>query len=86
MSLLQKLKSGLGVGESGETEEASRKEPAAPVEKAPAPQPAPAKMEEDMYAPKRGNLDQTGRVTPTVKSSQEDDQLDIPAFLRRQAN
>jgi len=38
------------------------------------------------YAPKRGNLDQNGRIVAQPKSSSEDEQLDIPAFLRRQSN
>lgn len=94
MSLLQKLKSGLGVGDSA-SQQSERVDPVAterteqpPVKVEPAtPQPVQSqKLQEDPYAPKRGNLDQTGRVTPSVKSLQEDDQLDIPAFLRRQAN
>ncbi|MCF6322450.1 MAG: cell division protein FtsZ [Rhizobiaceae bacterium] len=35
------------------------------------------------YAPKRSGLDQNGRITATVN---EEDQLDIPAFLRRQSS
>ncbi|MFK7901736.1 MAG: cell division protein FtsZ, partial [Nitratireductor sp.] len=41
--------------------------------------------EESPYAPKRGNLDNTGRAVPQPRAIVEDDQLDIPAFLRRQA-
>jgi cell division protein FtsZ len=37
------------------------------------------------YRPTQGQLDPQGRVTPPQRSS-EDDQLEIPAFLRRQAN
>jgi len=40
--------------------------------------PAPA------YRPAEGNLDATGRVQPAARGL-EDDQLEIPAFLRRQA-
>jgi cell division protein FtsZ len=39
-----------------------------------------------MYAPRRGNLDDHGRQTPSSASQHEDDQLEIPAFLRRQSN
>jgi cell division protein FtsZ len=37
------------------------------------------------YRPAQGNLDNQGR-SPTQARSLEDDQLEIPAFLRRQAN
>ncbi len=65
-----------------------------PVEAAPqpaaqpaAPIPAPAaRTDDNPYAPKRGQLDTMGRVAPVESPAQEDDQLDIPAFLRRQAN
>jgi len=38
------------------------------------------------YAPKRGNLDQNGRMVAQPKQSNEDEQLDIPAYLRRLSN
>jgi cell division protein FtsZ len=38
------------------------------------------------YRPAQGNLDAQGRVTPAAPRSAEDDQLEIPAFLRRQSN
>ncbi|MEM9676635.1 MAG: cell division protein FtsZ [Pseudomonadota bacterium] len=42
---------------------------------------------ESAYAPPRnGTLDVHGRSAGLPKASQDDDQLDIPAFLRRQAN
>lgn len=71
----------------------------APKPAAPAPQPvaqaeqpvqpaaAPsARVDDNPYAPKRGQLDTMGRVNPVEKPVSDDDQLDIPAFLRRQAN
>ncbi|QDY99301.1 cell division protein FtsZ [Nitratireductor mangrovi] len=39
-----------------------------------------------LYAPRKGQLDDHGRLTPSARPAQEDDQLEIPAFLRRQAN
>ena len=47
----------------------------------------PAEKPVSDYAPRRTpqGLDQHGRQTP-VQNAQEDDQLEIPAFLRRQAN
>ena len=52
---------------------------------APAPQQRrPLSAEASLYAPRRGNLDDHGRAAP--QSHHEDDQLEIPAFLRRQSN
>ena len=43
--------------------------------------------EASLYAPRRGNLDDHGRQAPQARmASHEDDQLEIPAFLRRQSN
>lgn len=41
--------------------------------------------EASLYAPRRGNLDDQGRSTPRAGAHHEDDQLEIPAFLRRQS-
>ncbi len=66
--------------------------PAAPAAAAPAaPQQAAnadrrqLSAEASMYAPKRGNLDNQGREQPKPAAQSEDEQLEIPAFLRRQA-
>ena len=82
MGLLKRLTNSLG-----------RKEdemPAAPAEMA---APAAAQQqrrglsaEASLYAPRRGQLDDLGRSAPKPVSSHEDDQLEIPAFLRRQSN
>ncbi len=45
-----------------------------------------ASQDAQLYAPRRGQLDDQGRLTPQVRPTQDDDQLEIPAFLRRQAN
>jgi cell division protein FtsZ len=42
--------------------------------------------EASLYAPRRGQLDDHGRAAPQARMNQEDDQLEIPAFLRRQSN
>jgi cell division protein FtsZ len=43
--------------------------------------------EASLYAPRRGQLDDQGRQVPSARmASHEDDQLEIPAFLRRQSN
>jgi cell division protein FtsZ len=58
----------------------------APQAQAPAPQQRrPLSPEASLYAPRRGNLDDHGRAQPQ-SSHHEDDQLEIPAFLRRQSN
>ncbi|MEO0544537.1 MAG: cell division protein FtsZ [Pseudomonadota bacterium] len=41
-------------------------------------------QEASLYAPRRGQLDAQGRITPS-SAEQEEDQMEIPAFLRRQA-
>lgn len=94
MSLLQKLRSGLGVADSRAQKESrvepsdSTDSPVAPMRVSPAPvvktTSSTGTMEENPYAPKRGSVDQTGRTIPTTSKIVEDDQLDIPAFLRRQ--
>ena len=56
--------------------------PAAVLAPMPAPQPAPAKLEEKIQ-PRLGGFDSADRAPA---ASPEEDLLDIPAFLRRQAN
>ncbi|MGO7424808.1 cell division protein FtsZ, partial [Rhizobium ruizarguesonis] len=46
----------------------------------------PLSPEASLYAPRRGNLDDQGRAVPQARMMQEDYQLEIPAFLRRQSN
>ena len=75
MGLLKRLTSSLG-----------RHEEAAP-EAAPAQQQRrPLSPEASLYAPRRGQLDDHGRASAQPRSLGEDDQLEIPAFLRRQSN
>ena len=45
-----------------------------------------APQDPQLYAPRRGQLDDHGRVAAQPRATHEDDQLEIPAFLRRQAN
>jgi cell division protein FtsZ len=79
MGLLKRISSTLG---RREEEEASHD--VAPA--SPAPQARrPLSPEASVYAPRRGQLDDQGRATPQTRSNHEDEQLDIPAFLRRQA-
>jgi cell division protein FtsZ len=88
MSLLQRLASvGLGRREEEEPEEEATEIRQAPpaMERMPN-RPAPRQEAVSDYA-RRGpqGLDPHGRQAP-LHNSGEDDQLDIPAFLRRQAN
>jgi cell division protein FtsZ len=77
MGLLKRLSSSLGRREEDEA--------GMPATAAPAPQRRPLSAEASVYAPRRGQLDDQGRVTPQARPAHEDDQLEIPAFLRRQA-
>jgi cell division protein FtsZ len=86
MGLLKRLTNGL----SRREEEPARLQPAQPREPK-LRQPAPearriASQDPQLYAPRRGQLDEHGRLQPQARATQEDDQLEIPAFLRRQAN
>ncbi len=86
MSLLRRLAT---VGFGGRREEAEAaplpqmRQPAAPV--APAPSARAPVVQPPQYRPAQGNLDAQGRVAPQPRMM-DDDHLEIPAFLRRQAN
>jgi len=85
MGLLKRLTTGL----SRREEEPARLQPAQPREpklREAQPQPRAASQDPALYAPRRGQLDDHGRVAPQPRATQEEDQLEIPAFLRRQAN
>ncbi len=82
MGLLQKLKSGFGAKDadddlaqplqSQDTHDDLPETPEAP------------RVDNNPYAPRRTELKSDGRINPSEKQLSEDDQLDIPAFLRRQ--
>jgi len=86
MGLLKRLTAGL----SRREEEPAKLQPAQPREprlRQPAPEPRRAPQSDgQLYAPRRGQLDDQGRPAVQPRSTHEDDQLEIPAFLRRQAN
>ncbi len=84
MGLLKRLTAGLTRRE----DDTARLEPAQPREPAmrPAEPRRPLSQDASIYAPRRGQLDEQGRVQPQARQTSEDDQLEIPAFLRRQAN
>ncbi len=85
MSLLKRLTHGLSRRE--EEQPAARLEPAQHREPGlrPAEPRRPAQQDASIYAPRRGQLDDQGRPQPRAMS-QDDDQLEIPAFLRRQSS
>jgi len=87
MGLLKRLTVGLT---RREEEPAARLEPAQPREprlRQPAPEARRLNSQDpQLYAPRRGQLDDHGRLQPQTRATHEDDQLEIPAFLRRQAN
>lgn len=82
MGLLKRITNSLGRRED--------EEPAVPeMTSAPAAasqQRRPLSPEASLYAPRRGQLDDQGRAVPQSRASHEEDQLEIPAFLRRQSN
>ena len=79
MGLLKRISSSLGRKEDEEGSELA----ARPQQ--PAAERRQLSAEASLYAPKRGNLDNQGRATPAAPQTSEEDQLEIPAFLRRQA-
>ena len=77
MGLLKRISNSLG-----------RREEEDPAPRMQAERPAPQRplsQEASLYAPRRGQLDDQGRAVPAARRN-DDDQLEIPAFLRRQAN
>ncbi|WP_422377390.1 cell division protein FtsZ [Roseibium sp.] len=85
MGLLRRLASGLGRREEDEDEHEA---PAPVARQAPQmQQPAPrAPQQRPAAQGATGQLDNTGRAAPKPLAASEDEQLEIPAFLRRQAN
>jgi cell division protein FtsZ len=93
MSLMQRL-AAVGLGRRDEQQEPPPQQQQThqpmPVAKRPplrpAPRPPEAPVSEYARRPAPQGLDPHGRPAPVQHSSSEDDQLEIPAFLRRQAN
>jgi cell division protein FtsZ len=83
MGLLKRITNSLGRREEEDHSVASDMTSGAPS--AASQQRRPLSPEASVYAPRRGALDERGRVNPQPRA-QDDDQLEIPAFLRRQSN
>ncbi len=95
MTLLQRLANGLGRGHEDEQQEQGADH--GYQQHAPQPQPAPRQQvapQSDyarrapapVHRPAQGQLDAHGRAPAQHPRGLDDDQLEIPAFLRRQAN
>jgi cell division protein FtsZ len=91
MSLLKRL-AAVGLGRRDEEEHAAARPVIRPVGPAispipprPAPRPLPEAVSDYARRQAPQGLDAHGRQAPVNKSAEED-QLEIPAFLRRQAN
>lgn len=86
LGLLRRLTTGLSRKEEHEAPAEPRLRPIdKSVQQRPAEPRRPLSQDASMYAPAKGQLDDHGRA-PTSNTTQSDDQLEIPAFLRRQAN
>ncbi|MQW85846.1 cell division protein FtsZ [Sinorhizobium saheli] len=83
MGLLNRITSSLGLRERDSQNVSADMTAAAPS--AASQQRRPLSPEASLYAPRRGQLDDHGRAAPQMRSH-EDDQLEIPAFLRRQSS
>ncbi|MCM2438199.1 cell division protein FtsZ [Agrobacterium vitis] len=81
MGLLRRITNSLGRQEDNVASDMTAPAPAAASQ-----QRRPLSPEASLYAPRRGNLDDQGRQVPQQRAAHDDDQLEIPAFLRRQSN
>ncbi|MBX3596851.1 MAG: cell division protein FtsZ [Rhizobiaceae bacterium] len=87
MSLIKKLTSGLTRHVEAPVQHPVAEQPREPKLRQAAPEARRLNTgDPQIYAPRRGQLDDTGRLTPQTRAVHEEDQLEIPAFLRRQAN
>jgi cell division protein FtsZ len=88
MGLLKRLTTGLSRREEEPAKLQAAQQPREPKLRQPAPEARRlAPQDPQLYAPRRGQLDELGRPVPQQpRAIQEEDQLEIPAFLRRQAN
>lgn len=92
MGLLRRLASGLGRRDEHEDDEGYHEHHAEPQVQQPAPVAAARPAAPRAPAPRpssegaSGQLDATGRAAPKPMSATDDEQLEIPAFLRRQSN
>ena len=81
MGLLKRITNSLGRREEDVSADMTSGAPTAASQ-----QRRPLSPEASLYAPRRGQLDDQGRSVPQARMTHEDDQLEIPAFLRRQSN
>ncbi len=83
--LLRRLASGLGAVDKENEMDAEVQKTASTT--LPIPHQPVAREDDNPYAPPRaGSVDAHGRALPVASGNHEEEQLDIPAFLRRQSN
>lgn len=86
LGLLKRLTHGLSRKDDDQAPEPPRLRPAEPgIEQGLAQPRRVPSQDAALYAPRKGQLDEHGRA-PVADSQPVEDQLEIPAFLRRQAN
>ncbi|MCO6185651.1 cell division protein FtsZ [Rhizobium sp. L1K21] len=83
MGLLKRLTTSLG---RKDEEEAAASDMTGSAPQSPSTQRRALSPEASLYAPRRGQLDDHGRQPVSVRSAQVEDELEIPAFLRRQTS
>ena len=90
LGLLRRLTNGLSARREDEHDGAEMRHEGRLRPAAQQPMPAqprrPLSQDAAMYAPRSANVDENGRPTTRSAAPADDDQLEIPAFLRRQAN
>jgi len=87
LGLLKRLTHGLSREEKAAAAQPTQKlRPAEGIEQRPAEPRRQLSQDAQLYAPRKGQLDDHGRSSGQAPASAEEDQLEIPAFLRRQAN
>lgn len=85
LGLLKRLTHGLTREEKAASAQ-QKLRPAEGVEQRPAESRRQLSQDAQLYAPRKGQLDDHGRSPGQQNPSAEEDHLEIPAFLRRQAN
>jgi len=86
LGLLKRLTHGLSRKDEMDAPEPPRLRPAGSIEQAAGQPRRTLGADAALYAPRKGQLDDHGRTQAPSPVADTDDQLEIPAFLRRQAN
>ncbi|MCR9123190.1 MAG: cell division protein FtsZ [Phyllobacteriaceae bacterium] len=86
LGLLKRLTHGLSRKDEMDAPEPPRLRPAGSIEQGAGQPRRSLGADAALYAPRKGQLDDHGRTQAPSPVADSDDQLEIPAFLRRQAN